>query len=245
MKLTVVGHWGAYPEKEEATSCYLLEHEDFKLLIDCGSGALSQLQQYIPLHLVDAVVLSHYHYDHIADIGPLQYSRQLAMNLNVTNKPLSIYGHAYDQVEFGKLAKPPYVRSILFDKHSKLNIGPFSVTFLETVHKARCFAMRIEVKGKSLTYSADSSYQEEMIEFAKESNVFICESSFYKGQAAKSYGHMTSIEAATIAQMAAVSTLILSHLPHFGVHQQLIKDAETIYEGKTILASKGLMIEIS
>lgn len=27
MKFTVIGYWGAYPEKESATSCYVLEKQ--------------------------------------------------------------------------------------------------------------------------------------------------------------------------------------------------------------------------
>ncbi|MCX8046397.1 MAG: MBL fold metallo-hydrolase, partial [Anoxybacillus gonensis] len=43
MKVTVIGYWGAFPKKNEATSCYLFEHDGFRLLVDCGSGALAQL----------------------------------------------------------------------------------------------------------------------------------------------------------------------------------------------------------
>lgn len=75
MKMTVVGFWGGFPEAGEATSGYLFEHDGFRLLVDCGSGVLAQLQKYITPSHIDAVVLSHYHHDHVADIGVLQYAR--------------------------------------------------------------------------------------------------------------------------------------------------------------------------
>ena len=75
MKMTVVGFWGGFPEAGEATSGYLFEHDGFRLLVDCGSGVLAQLQKYITPSDIDAVVLSHYHHDHVADIGVLQYAR--------------------------------------------------------------------------------------------------------------------------------------------------------------------------
>ncbi len=74
MKLKVIGFWGGYPEANEATSGYLIESNGFNLLIDCGSAVLSKLQESISIDQLDAVVLSHYHHDHIADIGPLQYA---------------------------------------------------------------------------------------------------------------------------------------------------------------------------
>lgn len=244
MKITVIGHWGAYPEKDEATSCYLLEHASYKLLIDCGSGSLSQLQHFCKLEELDAVILSHYHHDHIADVGPLQYSRMIAKQLNKTNKDLIIYGHAYDQAQFQKLAKPPYVKSTIFNEKSNLKIGPFSVSFFETNHKARCFAMRFEVDGKSLVYSADSSYMESFETFAKSADIFICESSFYAHQNAKPSGHMNSKEAGTIALNANVDTLVLSHLPHFGDHQKLISESMSIFNGEVLLAKKGLVLQL-
>ena len=69
MKITTIGWWGAYPDANEASSGYLLESEGYYVLIDCGSGVLSRLQNYIALQNLDAVVLSHYHWDHVADIG--------------------------------------------------------------------------------------------------------------------------------------------------------------------------------
>lgn len=244
MKLTIIGHWGAYPEAGEATSCYLLEKDGYKLLIDCGSGALSQLQYYCSLDKLDAVILSHYHHDHIADIGPLQYSRIVAQALKTTEKPLHIYGHRYDQQEFGKLSKPPFVLSFMYDEKSRLNIGPFQLTFFETHHKARCFAIRIDGHGKSLVYTGDSSYMDDFCQFAKGSDIFICETSFYANQNGQPYGHMNSIEAATIARDASVKKIVLTHLPHFGDHSQLLNEVTTIFNGEVQLARKGLIVEL-
>lgn len=244
MKLTVIGHWGAYPEANEATSCYLVEHNGFKLVVDCGSGALSQLQNHCQLHEIDAVLLSHYHHDHIADIGPLQYSWLIAHSLKSTEKILPIYGHRFDQVEFEKLFKPPHVVSHMYDEQSQLQVGPFKVSFFETDHKATCFAIRLEVDGKVIVYTADSSYMANFHQFAKEADLFICETSFYAHQDGKPYGHMNSIEAGTIANDASVKKLILTHLPHFGDHQQLITEAKTAFTGDVFLAQKGLTIEL-
>lgn len=244
MKLTVIGHWGAYPEAGEATSCYLLEHEGFKLLLDCGSGALSQLQYFCPLHELDALILSHYHHDHIADVGPLQYSRIVAQSLKTTETPLYIYGHRYDQAEFGKLAKPPQVLSFMYDEKQQLTIGPFLVSFFETDHKARCFAMRIEVEGKTIVYTADMSFMNNFYEFAKDADVLIAETSFYAHQDGKPYGHMNSTEAATIAKDANVKTLIVTHLPHFGDVLQLEEEAKVVFRGEVLLARKGLSLRL-
>lgn len=61
MKLTVIGFWGGYPKLNGASSGYLLEHNGFNLLLDCGSGILSKLQNVLQPEELDAVILSHYH----------------------------------------------------------------------------------------------------------------------------------------------------------------------------------------
>lgn len=72
MKLTVFGHWGGYPVANEGTSSYLLEEAGFKLLIDVGASAVSIMQNYIDPDDIDAAIISHYHPDHVADVGIFQ-----------------------------------------------------------------------------------------------------------------------------------------------------------------------------
>src|SRR5690625_7890103 len=73
MKVTVIGHWGGYPAKGGASACYVVEKYNFVLVVDFGSAALSKLQKYYDVPDIDAVIISHYHADHIADIGVFQY----------------------------------------------------------------------------------------------------------------------------------------------------------------------------
>lgn len=77
MKLTVLGCLGAYPYKNQGTTSYLLQSDGFNLLIDAGSTTLVKLEEQLDPLALDAVILSHYHHDHIADLGVLQYYWQL------------------------------------------------------------------------------------------------------------------------------------------------------------------------
>lgn len=69
MKITVIGMWGGYPKKDGPCSGYLVEQDGFSMLIDCGSGVLVKLQEFIDLNEINDVLLSHYHYDHASDVG--------------------------------------------------------------------------------------------------------------------------------------------------------------------------------
>ncbi|SEP81698.1 MBL fold metallo-hydrolase [Piscibacillus halophilus] len=239
MEVKVIGFWGAYPEKNEATSCYLLKRGDYQLVIDLGSGALSRLQNYINLKDLDAVVLSHFHNDHIADVGSLQYACLVEEQLKQRSNKLPIYSHQKDPQAFQQLTHQATVGRA-YQANGSQTIGPFNFTFLATKHPKHCYAMRIELDGLTVVYTADTSYFEELDTFSKGADLLIAETSFYKGMNGKSAGHMTSEEVGRLATKAGVKELWLTHLPHFGDHQQLLSEAAEHFTGKIELAHEGL-----
>jgi ribonuclease BN (tRNA processing enzyme) len=239
MKVTVVGFWGGYPEKNEATSSYLLEHEGFRLLVDCGSGAVAQLQNYISPIELDAVILSHYHHDHVADIGVLQYARLIQSFQGNGSAVLPVYGHVYDEQGFARLEMPNITQALSYDLAHAKKIGPFTITFLETKHPVTCFAMRITAGDQTIIYTADSSYMEEFIPFSKDADLIICECNFYKNQDGTKAGHMNSLEAGNIAQKANAKELLLTHLPHHGAINHLVTEAKEMFQGTVHLAKSG------
>ncbi|UOE93284.1 MBL fold metallo-hydrolase [Alkalihalobacillus sp. LMS39] len=237
MKLTVIGCWHGYPEPEEATSGYLIQQDDFSLLLDCGSGVLSHLQRYCPLQKLQAVVVSHYHQDHIADIGVLHYARLIETKLGRASTPLFIYGHKDDE-RFDTLAYEPYVKSIPYQSNSLLDVGPFAISFLKTKHPAPCYAMKITNGQKEIVYTADTSYFLGLASFAKECDLLIAECSFYKNQETVG-GHMNSQDVGILANKARAKQVLLTHLPHFGERTSLLTEVKESYDGQVELASKG------
>jgi len=237
MKVTVIGYWGGYPEKGEATSCYLFQEKNFSLLVDCGSGALASLQNYIDLKSINCVVISHYHHDHIADIGVLQYYK--IINAANDGYALPIYGHGLDQEKFKTLSNKQATIGYEYNPNEELDLGPFTITFLQTKHPVDCFAMRIETATSTVVYTADSSYMEEFIPFSKDADLLICDCNMYENQDGTNAGHMNSKEVATIAQHSNVKQLLLSHLPHSGNTNHLIDEAKKYYNGPIQTAYTG------
>ncbi|AZU61196.1 MBL fold metallo-hydrolase [Neobacillus mesonae] len=238
MKLTIIGPWGGYPKQNAASAGYLLEHEGFHLLIDCGSGVLSKLQNILPPEELNAVVISHYHPDHIADIGVLQHARLIQGFLGKQFPALPIYGHTFNEHEFTKLTYKNITKGEAYEPGQNLFIGPFKISFLKTDHPVPCYAMRIEADGKTMIYTADSSFKEEFIDFSKGADLLLCECNFFGNQNGKAAGHMTSIEAGLFASNAQVKQLILTHLPHYGQINDLITEASSKFPGIIKLAAE-------
>lgn len=237
-KITTIGWWGAYPDANEASSGYLIKSEDYSVLIDCGSGVLSRLQNYIALQDLDAVVLSHYHWDHVADIGCLQYAARIAMDLGRRENPLPIFGHAEDDNLKG-LTYLQYSQGHAIDTRTPLRLGNLSFRFGRNVHPDPCFSMRVEKSNRTFVYIADTAYTDNLIEIARGADLLLCESSLYDEYQGRIPGHLTAGEAGRIAAAAGVQRLVLTHLPHFGTHSMLLEQARRRYQGPVELAATG------
>src|SRR5690625_4439679 len=157
MKVTVIGYWGGFPAPNSATSTYLVEKGGFALVVDMGSGGLATLQKYKQISDIDAVILSHYHHDHVADIGVLQYARLVQTYLTDQKDSLYIYGHQEDELAFKSLSHD-YTKGIAYNPNQALNVGPFMITFLKTNHVVPCFGMRITDGENVFVYTADTAF---------------------------------------------------------------------------------------
>src|SRR5699024_12469288 len=91
---------------------------------------------------IDAVVLSHYHADHVFDIGVLQHALIVEAQLERLKNKVSIYGHDKNLEEFNKLTDD-YTLGIAYEPTKKLVIGPFEIRFIKTVDQVQCFGMQI------------------------------------------------------------------------------------------------------
>src|SRR6516225_5493532 len=78
MQVTVIGCSGSFPGPDSPSSCYVLEAEGFRMVIDLGNGTLGALQRHAPLFGIDAICLSHLHADHWVDLGSYGVARQYA-----------------------------------------------------------------------------------------------------------------------------------------------------------------------
>ncbi|MCI3871997.1 MBL fold metallo-hydrolase [Lactococcus petauri] len=225
MKLTALGVWGGYPTRDAGTTSYLLQSEEgFNLLLDAGSRAVTELEHELSPNDLDAIILSHYHEDHIADLGALRQYRQLQ---TVKPEMLPIYGHQENEYEFSKLSLENVSEGIAYDVENGTSVGPFDIQFLKTVHPVICYAMRIveRATGQVLIYTGDTGYFAELVDFSKDADILLADVYFFKDKA-KMPNHLSSVEAGKIAAQANVKKLVLTHLPQVGDLQVLREEAQ-------------------
>lgn len=202
------------------------------------------MQQYVKPSEIDACIISHYHADHIADIGVLQHAILIHKHLTNLHKTLPIYGHTEDLNSFNTLSFKDITEGIPYNPNETLHIGPFKISFLKTKHPVPCYAFRIETEDSVLVYTADSAFLEEFIEFSKGADLLLCECNFYANMDGSQAGHMNSLDAAHLAKEAKVRKLVLTHLPHYGDLNNLVEEAKTIFKDHVYLAASEQVWEI-
>jgi ribonuclease Z len=79
--------------------------------------------------------------------------------------------------------------------------------------KLKAKEMTFVERGKKFSVILDTSYDKKIIDFVKNSDVFVCESTFFdEDDLAKEYGHLCLIDVVKIAKSAKVKDLYLVHL---------------------------------
>lgn len=244
MRLTILGYYGGYPDHGVGTSSYLIESGDYRLLLDCGSGALLALEKVADPFSLDAVLLTHYHHDHAADVGVLQYYYQLHSGAKKAD-PLPIYGHTKDPLNYAALTFGNFTKGVGYTADTTLQLGPLTLTFLETQHPVPAFAVRLEEKatGQVFVDTSDTRAFGGLAPFAQGADLLMADTNFLADHPAPMW-HLTSKQAGELAQAAQVKHLLLTHLPQEQPLAQLKAEAQAA-AGKipVLLASEQRQID--
>jgi ribonuclease BN (tRNA processing enzyme) len=243
VRLTIIGCSGSFPGPEGPASCYLLEAEGFRLLIDMGNGALGVLQRHIGLFDVDAICLSHLHADHCLDLTSYWVARQYAPG--GPQPPIPVFGPAGTA---GRMAQaygldpdPGMTGAFRFETLTggRSRIGPFQVTTERMNHPVETYGFRIEHGGRVLAYSADTGPCDGLITLARRADLLLCEASFLDRPGLPGNLHLTARQAGEYADLAGVAHLVLTHLVPWNNKQRSFAEASSAFHGKLSLAASG------
>lgn len=216
MKLTVVGCAGSAPGPTSPASCYLVEHDGFRLVLDLGNGSFGPLQSYVDPSAVDGVFLSHLHADHCLDVAPFVVWHRYSGRSSEVRVPLYAPVAAERRLALAYDADGDGITDV-FDfvpvGPGSFELGPFEVTLARTAHPIECYAIRLTVDGRSLVYTGDTGPCERVIELARGADVLLAEAAHPPGPGLPLGLHLTGREAAEHASAAGVSRLLLTHIP--------------------------------
>ena len=248
MKIRILGSDAAYAGKNGACPSYLLSTGGKNYLIETGPGCVSGLQNYIPIHEIDGIFLSHLHADHISDIYILRYAIYIAQNEGKMDRQLSIYmpkhpGKTYRFIK--NTIKNEFAITHITEKLI-LDMNGMHVSFAKTRHALPGYAIRFDVRientpaVKSLVYTSDTSLFEGLVLFSMNADLLFAEATFQNSDKVLAQkGHMTAEKAGELAENTKARKLILTHIwPEYDKRIS-IEEAKRTYRGEIIPAESG------
>ena len=264
MRLTVLGKSPSWADAGGASSGYLVTEGDTALVLDCGNGVFGKLRQHCDYVEVDAVWVSHLHADHFIDLIPYAYALLLAPR----QQPVPVAGHpGTDDPARPRLILPPggrhAVRTIAgiwgdeglveagfeleeYDTDSRLEVGPLRLRFATVPHYVLTHAVEVtSVEGDGrLTFGADCSPNETLVEFAHDTNLLLIEATLPRPERTGVRGHLTPAEAGEHARRAAAKRVVLTHISDELDADWARDEASREFGGQVEVAREGAVYEL-
>lgn len=216
----MLGKSPAMPDAGGAHSGYLVEHDGFTLLLECGGGIFAKLRELADPASVDAVLITHLHADHTLDLLPFAFALRHDLAERRRRPPLwappgaraafAAYGAALgmgDEILEGFMLSE-------YDPDALFELGPFTIRLREVPHYVRAWACDLrEPDGRRLTFGADCGPNDEIVELARDTDLLMLEATegagSHVGPAFR--GHLTAAEAGAIGRRAGAGRLLLTH----------------------------------
>ncbi len=263
MRVTVLGKSPSWQDAAGACSGYLIEEGDFKLLLDCGNGVFSKLRRICDYVDVDAVLISHLHADHFLDLVPfscaLSYApRQQPVPVGgwpgtehparpelyvpsgataVLRKVVSCCGHEDDLIETA-FALHEYAAP------DELALGPLRIRFCVVPHYTVTYAVELSSNGSRFTFSADCSPNQELVRFARGTDMLMIEATLPRPERTGRRGHLTPREAGEHGKLAGARRLVLTHYSDEVDPEWARLEAADAYGGPVELAQEGAVYKV-
>jgi ribonuclease BN (tRNA processing enzyme) len=264
MRLTVLGKSPSWQDAGGACSGYLVEHDGAAAIVDCGNGVFSKLRRYRDYTRVDAVVLSHMHADHFLDLVPFAYAltyapRQQPVPIQRwpgTENPARPMLYAPNGATetfrriVGAWGNEDLIENAFqikeYGESDVLEIGEMRFNFQSVPHFTETYAMCIDTgsgTGK-LTFGADSRPTEDLVQFARGSEVLLIEATLPRPERTGERGHLTPREAGEHGRAAQAKRLVITHISDELDELWARAEAAAAFGGPVDVAREGAVYEV-
>jgi ribonuclease BN (tRNA processing enzyme) len=250
MELIILGSGTGVPSLKRGSPGFLVKAENQSILLDGGSGTLQRmLQAGVTYKDLDAVLYTHIHPDHCADLVPLIFACKYQEEPRA--KDLIVIGGQGFRAYFeglrwvhGSWIEPEtfriHTREVLTDE---LNIGPLRITTIPLEHALQSVGYRLtSTQGKTLVYAGDTDYCTNIVELARGADLLLLECSFPEGMKVK--GHLTPALAGRIAREAGCQRLCLTHFYPPCDHADIRAACEGVFSGAVLLSEDMMRIVV-
>lgn len=249
MRVHVLGSSGGYAVPGNPCSGFLLEQGEARIWMDAGPGTLAEVQRIVPVERLDAIVVSHVHADHCADLFTLYVALRFRIE-GALRKPLWAPREVWEVVP--RFLDPTGGGALkleeAFDFHpledgAEAEIQGVRFRCARTDHPVYTLALRAETGGSTLAYTADTGPGADLSGLARDADLFLCEAT-YQEAAMGAPVHLSARQAAELARKAGARKLALTHFwPTLDPEVSLREARAAAGETEVALARPGVVFD--
>lgn len=248
MRLTVLGSGASYPAPGRACAGHLVQAGSTSVLLDCGNGVVSNLGRVIDPVTLDAVIISHGHIDHFADVFALQAALRYAPAGPVPPVPLWLPDGLFGRMQalLGDRGARELDEAFLVHEVAPggaIGTGELSIMAYPVEHAMGACAFVIEGDGVRLCYTGDTRLGDAVRRAAAGAGTILADATLPEEFAGRA-PHMTPAEAGVLAADAGASTLVLTHLWPTVDREQALAEARSHFGGRVIVADELTALDI-
>lgn len=254
MKVTILGSGTAVPQSHRSPSGTWITEGNTSVLVDCGAGTSQRLVAAGgTLQDLDAILLSHAHLDHIADLPAILFSLNLP-SLARTATLTVVHSVALQPVvdglkaTFGKWMAPEgfNVKWTALQPGFGTTVGRVKIRTFAVDHHPTSIGFLLQGR-EAIAIPSDTALCQSVVEGIRGADNLLVECSNTDGT--RSDGHMTPSDVVFLAREAQIKRLIVTHLypeaERAGVTAQIQNELEdTMPECITIEAADGMIIDL-
>jgi ribonuclease BN (tRNA processing enzyme) len=264
VRITVLGKSPSWQDVGGACSGYLVEDDDTRLLLDCGSGVLAELRRVCDYIDVHGIVVSHMHADHFLDLIPFA----CALTYAPRQQPVPVAGWpgTADPAR-PQLLLPPGGGDILrvvvaaghqpglvdnafrtreYDIAGEERVGSLRLRFQPVPHFIPTNAVEVTSDGGGgrFTYGADHRPTDVLCGFAENTDLLMLEATLPRPERKGPRGHLTPAEAGEHAARCAAARLVLTHISDELDPDWALAEARRAFAGPVEIAQAGAVYTV-
>ena len=224
MRLHLLGINGPFPESHGSTSGYLLEAGGSLFQFDLGSGVLGALTALTAPESINALFLSHWHFDHTADIPVLMY------RLQSTDRILKVFGPADpDAYLYRLVSSVPCFDFSAVSAGDKLTYCGTAINVTAARHPVPAVGYTVFFENKTFGYTGDTNTLPSLAKDFLGCDLLLADGLFTRDTWAENKPHLSAELAARLACEANAGALVITHLNPFIPRSILLEEARAIF----------------